>query len=256
MKAPIREYNFIIVILVLLVCFNANAQIEGTYEVAIKKQEEKKQSRWSLGDWLAQKQKNHLMDLWLAANSHSSPYEFFIGGQGTSYSSTLSTASTQSTRYTGASGDVAAYAGVFGLRGGYGTDSENRTLTYGSLNLRLLGRSLQDTHINLEFGIRGQAINTNTTPENFQCQYGGGSLDLYLTKYFGLEGMYRKILPGTSNQGRTLQGEDETAGVFLDFNILRVFGNWTNQFLQYSGGTQVNSTESNQGFNSGIRLYF
>ena len=75
-------------ILVFVVSLPARSQstVEGTYEVTVnKKQEEKTKARWTLAEWLAQKQRNQMMDLWLAQNSHSSPYEGFIEGQAINY---------------------------------------------------------------------------------------------------------------------------------------------------------------------------
>ena len=41
-------------------------------------------SRWTLSEWLAQKEKNKLMDMWLAMNSPS-PYEFMLGAANNNY---------------------------------------------------------------------------------------------------------------------------------------------------------------------------
>ena len=44
-----------------------------------KKSQAKEGSRWTLQEWMAQKQRNSLMDQWLMMNSPS-PFEFFISG--------------------------------------------------------------------------------------------------------------------------------------------------------------------------------
>jgi hypothetical protein len=233
----------------------ATAQLEGTYEVAIKKQEEKKSARWSLADWLVQKDKNKMMDLWLAQNSHSSLYEFFLEANSINYgqSAGQGTPSTNRSSYNGA---LAAYAGVVGLRGGYQSDNENRTGWQGSLNVRLLGRAMQDSHVNLEYGIAELTLGSAGS-ESFQNQFGGGSLNLYLTKRFGIEGVYHHVLPATSDQTkRTMEGENEAAGVFIDFGILRVFGQWKKEFLKFDGGGQSSTVEFREGYGGGLRLYF
>src|SRR5690606_27714703 len=131
------------------------ARFEGTYEIAVKKQEQKKASRWSLNDWLAQKERNRLMDLWLAKNSHQSFYEFFLEARSLNYGQYESSTPSSMVNRNSYSGAVAAYAGVAGLRAEFESDTESRSAWSGSINLRLFGRALQDTHINLEYGLRG-----------------------------------------------------------------------------------------------------
>ncbi len=233
------------------------AQFEGTYEVIVKKKQEKEDNRWSLASWLEQKHKNQMMDMWLASNSHSSLYEFFLDLQATNYnqSTSLNSSTTNQNLY---QGTLAAYAGVIGLRGEYQSDTESRNEWWGSINFRLFGRALQDTHINLEYGLTGLTLNNaGSATENFQNQYGGVSTDIYLTKKFGLEGYYRRLLPAQSSLNRTLQGEQEAAGVFIDFGILRVFGNWRNEVLFFNGGSTPSAgSEYRQGFGGGLRFYF
>jgi len=237
----------------------AHAQ-EGTYEVIFRKEQEKQASRWSLADWLAQKQSNRLADLVLAKNSHTSIYEFFFDAESYNDSAIATASKGSESNHDIYTGMVGAYAGIIGLRGGYEADTENRSTWTGSFNVRLLGRALQDTHLNLEYGLRGITLaasgSSGSTAETFQNQYGAVTLDVYLTKKFGLEGIYRRILPAQSNLNRTLIGEQEQAGVFIDFGILRVFGNWRNEFLSYDGGGQATSNEFRQGFGGGFRLYF
>ena len=239
----------------------ALAELEGTYEVAVKKQQQKKNSRWSLAEWMAMKERNRLMDLWLAQNSHSSLYEFFLETQGINYGQYESSTPSNITNRNAYGGTLAAYAGVAGLRGGYEGDTESRTTWHGSFNIRLLGRALQDTHLNLEYGLRGTTIAPPSTqptaqPENFQNQFGAVSLNLYLTKAFGVEGAYRKILPAENDRKRTLQGESSQAGIFIDFGLLRVFGSWRKEFHQFDGGGLPNIGEFREGFGGGLRFYF
>lgn len=238
----------------------AEAQFEGAYQGAVKKEEEKKNSRWSLAEWLAQKQKNQMMDLWLVKNSQSSPFEFYVDV--TSVNSTqepVATGGTSINRNT-YGGSVSAYAGVAGLRGTFESEGERSQAWTGSLNLRLFGQALQDTHVNLEYGLRGLDLKGAGGSEKFQNQYGGVTVNLYLTKYFGLEGAYRKFFPAESqaeSQAKTsLEGESSIGGVFIDFGLLRVFGSWRKDYSRIEDPSGQAQGPTSEGFGGGLRLYF
>lgn len=243
-------------ILIAVLGTPALAQNEDTYEVTVtKKQDEKTKGRWTLAEWLAQKQRNQMMDLWLAQNSHSSPYEFFIEGQSINYTETNGHGS-QPENHDSYSGQVAAYASIAGLRGGYEGDGERRTEWFGSFNLRVLGRAIQDTHINLEGGIQGLTEKSASPTESVQNTFGRVSTDLYLTKKFGLEGSYTHIFPATSNVGRIIDGEGETGGLFIDFSAFRVYGEWRREFLHFAQPEQSGESEFRDGWGGGIRIFF
>lgn len=232
------------------------AQFEGTYQVTVRKQEEKKSSRWTLADWLALKQRNHLMDLWLAKNSHSSHFEFYLEARSVNYDkSDGSSEDALQENHNTYGGTFAAYAGVVGLRGTYDGDEENRSGWSGSFNLRILGRALQDTHINLEYGLKGSTFGS-TDADIYQNQFGAVSMNLYLARSLGLEGTYQRILPAESNTHRSFEGEDSRAGVFIDFAFIRIFGYWRNELLQFKHGGLSDVTEKRQGYGGGLRLYF
>jgi hypothetical protein len=247
-----RFYTLILLALIPLV---SNAQVEGQYDVTVKKHEEKKNARWTLQEWLAQKDRNRMMDLWLAQNSHHSPFEFFLEGRSLNYN--LENADGSHLNYNTYNGMFAAYAGLAGLRGGYEGDQETRTKWSGSFNLRILGRALQDTHVNIEYGIQGLTEkDSNSDAQKYQNQFGGVEVDFYLTKYFGLDGTYHKILPGNSNLDREMDGESEKAGVFIDFGPYRLFGEWQREYLRFRDGGLPDLTEIREGFGGGIRIFF
>lgn len=235
---------------------DARAQFGGAYDGVLKKQEQKKQSRWTLAEWMEMKDRNRWMDLWLAQNSHSSLYEFFLEAKAINYVQYESSAPSNTTNHNSYGGSLGAYAGIVGLRGSYeSASSENLSSWTGSLNLRLFGRALQDTHINLEYGLKGLA-SSGPTSESFQNQFGGVSLNVYLLRNFGLEGSYQKVLPTQSDRRRTLQGEASQAGIFIDFGLLRIFGSWRKEFRQYDGADLPDLNEFREGLGGGLRLYF
>jgi hypothetical protein len=230
---------------------------EGSFGAkAEQKQEEKKSSRWTLEGWLAQKEQIRMSDRWLAKNSHSSPFEFFTELRSVNYNRTDGTPNAPHSNENIYGTTLAAYAGNAGLRGTFDQDSLERNMWSGSLNLRLLGTAIQDTHINLEYGIRGSHFGSLES-QKFSNQFAGISMNFYLTKYLGIEGSYQKILSGEAEEtGRKLQGEDSRAGLFLDFSIIRIFGNWRHELLQFSEGGVAGAREQRTGYGGGLRLYF
>lgn len=236
----------------------ALAQVEGTYEVTVnKKQEEKDKNRWTLAEWLSQKQRNQQMDLWLAMHSsHASPYEGFVEGYSLNYDESDGRSSPRPVNHDTYGGSAAAYASIAGVRGGYETDAEQRNLWWGSFNLRVLGHSIQDTHVNLEGGIQGLTEKANVPEEYVQNKFAGVTSDLYLTKKFGLEGSYHYIFPAVSNIQRTVDGENETGGVFIEFGPVRLYGEWRREFLHFSETGQPGASEFRDGWGGGLRIYF
>ncbi len=115
----------------------ASAQ-EGTYEVQIKKKSEaKKSNRWTLADWLTWKEQQKAMDMWLAKNSHHSPFEFSLESSALNYDRMSGYANSPKSNSHHYGGTLAAYAGVAGLRAAYISSVENYTTWNGSFNLRL-----------------------------------------------------------------------------------------------------------------------
>jgi hypothetical protein len=234
----------------------AEAQVDGTYELQIKrKSDAKKSHRWTLLDWLSWKEQQKAMDMWLAKNSHHSPFEFFLESSALNYDRGNGdpTPTRSNTNHYG--GALAAYAGVAGLRSSYYSSQENQTTWSASFNLRLLGRAIQDTHLNLEYGLRGLAINRDAKPiENFQNQFGGGTLGVYFTKHFGVEGTYQRVF-ANSERNRTLEGEVSKGSLFIDFGPLRIFGEWSKEMRQYLENS-LTTHEYREGLGGGIRLFF
>jgi hypothetical protein len=243
--------------IMVLSCRSAFAQSKsytpGFYKAAYEKQEEKKRSRWTLADWLAQKREMRLMDLWLAKNSYSSPFEFYLDASSVNYSLKKKSEDPHQ-NYNEQTGEFAAYAGRAGLIGSYMLDEEKRSRWQGALAFRVYGQAIQDTHIHLEWGIQGLSVQS-PSQEKFQNQFGAVSMDVYLTKYFGIGGRYSRILPARSNLEQSLEGEAAKARVFIDFWTVQIYGQWNHEQLR-TRSPNGNSLETRPGFGGGLRIYF
>lgn len=230
------------------------AQTPGVYRVIVEKQEEKKRSRWTIADWLARKKEMRLMDLWLAKNSYSSPYEFYLSGSRLNYNVRKSATPSVRENFNGHNAELAAYAGRVGLRAAYADDEESRQGWSGGLNFRVYGQSIQDTHINLQWGLRGLKT-PGPESEKFQNQFGAVDLNLYLTRNFGLGGQYLRLLPARSNLENSLEGEEIRGKVFVDFSAVQIFGEWKQERLT-TRTPNGSERETRSGYGGGLRFFF
>ncbi|MEZ4873854.1 MAG: hypothetical protein R2827_16760 [Bdellovibrionales bacterium] len=140
---------FPIWLLVLFFTISELAQAqEGVYEVVVKKQEKKERTRWTLTDWLAQKERIRMMDYWLAMNTSDNPFEFSIGMDTgdltleTDDGTTVVDTSERASQY-----HLSAFATIVGISGRLVDNSDDYDGSELAFNLRLLGSSQQNTNL-------------------------------------------------------------------------------------------------------------
>ncbi len=222
-----------------------------------QKAQSKESVRWSLQDWLAQKDRNRLMDLWLAQNLPS-PYEHFLKASYLSDSTvqTIAGVTNPQTSQISYQGAVGAYAGPLGLE----ADCENNTQeSYndlaGSLNLRVLGNANQGTHFNIRYGLRTREIVNAGITARIPNQFVGVGMNLYLGRHFGILGLYNRYITVDEATYGSVKGSRSEAGLFLDFEALRIFGNLFSD-IQQNNKAGVNSSIERQGIQSGLQFFF
>jgi hypothetical protein len=81
------------------------------------------------------------------------------------------------------------------------------------------------------------------------------TLQIYLMKYFGIQGNYRSYMPYSEAFYGDTQGDATTAGVFIEYGILRIFGDWF-QENQSSKKNNVETNYQNTGNKVGVKFYF
>lgn len=210
--------------------------------------------RFTLQEWLANKDRRALMDMWLTINTPS-PYEFVLGGTMPHYTlDSTSAGTTTSKDVDGYSGEISAYARFVGLTAEYTNNTqEGFNETTGIFNLRIFGNTVQGSHITLHYGLRTRIASDNSYRLN--QQFAAGTLQLYLMKYFGIQGNYRSYFPYSEDHFGDTSGTGLNAGVFIEFGALRFFGDW----YQEKQNSKLNGVESNydrKGTKVGIRFYF
>ncbi|MNJ98416.1 hypothetical protein D3C87_161820 [compost metagenome] len=222
-----------------------------------KKAVAREQKRWSLSEWMQMKERNRMMDMWLSTNL-ASPFEFTVAIPYKSFKTEDVSAGTEQS-FTSFAGEFSAYAQFVGLTTEYENNTkENYNDLSGMLNIRLLGNSIQNTNLTVSIGQRTRHLKTSTAEVDLKQQFGQASLDLHLTKFFGFEAKYRQYLKTTNDSyGKDIEETLAEAGLFLDFNALRIFGSYYQEQAKMNDpSTLVESKTNRTGIKSGIRIFF
>lgn len=210
--------------------------------------------RFTLQGWLENKDRRALMDMWLTINTPS-PYEFVLGGSMFRYKLDTSVAGASASRdFNNTAAEISAYARFVGVTAEYANNNEEgfNNIT-GIFNFRIFGNTIQGSHITLHYGLRTKTAEDKSYRLN--QQFPGVTLQLYLMKYFGIQGNYRAYLPYSESFYGETSGDELNAGVFIEYGILRLFGD----FYQERQNSKLNSIETNfnrTGNKFGIKLFF
>ncbi|WII71208.1 hypothetical protein QJS83_12130 [Bdellovibrio sp. 22V] len=216
----------------------------------------REKGRWSLTEWLEMKNRNRMMDMWLSMNSPS-PFEFMLGGSYNSLKTEVQGTTPSETSFTSYAGQLSAYAQFVGLTGEYENNTEEHfTDTTGMLNIRLLGNSIQNTSFTIHYGLRTREY-ADSAQGRLSQQFGQASLQVYLTKYFGLDGSYRYFLPTSTDELGDVEGSITEAGLFIDFKAVRIFGAWYKESQKTKIPAATDDTVTDRaGIRSGLKIFF
>ncbi len=236
----------------------AQAESSGSGSYLGQRATNRETKRWTLQEWLDTKDRNHMMDLWLSLNS-ASPYEAMVSAAYKSYLRDIDVPKTQNS-FTSIDGSITAHAHIVGLTIEYENNAQEKLNDLsGMLNLRLFGESIQSTYLALHFGQRTRTYNTLPTSKDYKNQFGQVSLQLYLMKYFGIDGFYRIYISSTNDISKEeIAGSYSEAGVFIDFKALRIFGSAYRDYeIIKSTITPFNETNTiRSGTRAGVKIYF
>lgn len=222
----------------------------------VKKGDAKYQDRWTLGSWFETQRQTRLQDMWLAGNRREDIYDFMLGGQ-TGVRTTVTEGVESNLRSRGIQADAIAYATLVGLEGHY-IDLQTEGFGWqGSLGLRLIGDSRQNTGLTVLYGI-GSKLDVDPgaqTSDEVQNHHAKARLTLYLTRAFGVEASYQTILLATSRNGAEIEGSAVDATAFLDFSFLRIFGTWSRE-TQLRKFQAISSERNRESIDAGLKLFF
>lgn len=231
-----------------LISFECFALAEGTYQVIIRKQQEKQASRWSLLDWMNTKKKMALMDQWLALNSSVNHFEFSLYGE-------KNQTEIAEVENDGVSAGLSFYYRIFGLEGSWSEIEKTLHEKSGRLGLRIFGKSDQGPNIKLFYGLANQ----KDFSQNFgivKPTFYGGSTTIYLLPFLGGFAEYAKYSKETfSNSTTEVDGDRVTTGAFIELSFLRIYGSLEKRRFHYNA-SGVESDRHIKSTNAGIKLFF
>ena len=248
----------IILVLTVFVISSSFAQTRDVISVIVDRQEVKKRTGWTLADWLDNRRTITLQNQWLALNTNYGGvdegvlYDFYLGGGGGEY------------KFTGdeVPADIeekqklynyfgAFYVSILGVEYRQEKSKEVYSEEEGNIDLRLFGTSTQTTNLVVQYGIR--SLNEYHYGE-FQQQFAGGYLQLYIFRFLGLEGRYRNYFWNTMEDGTTkMRSERWDYGLFLEAQFFRIFGTIFQETFTYENPDLV---QERNGVNVGVRINF
>lgn len=217
------------IILIFSIIANFVVQADEVYTVIIKRQEEKKASRWTLADWLMTKQRISLMDQWLSLNTESNFFDFSISYDKFNFKQT---SQNSNKNYNDSNFNAKFFMSFIGFEANIEKLNSNFSSKSYGVDLRLLGSSLQSTHLLLKYGL----INTKSTFASndleFSSKYFELEGNLYLLGFFGISYKYHDTQK-SSKDGSSYDNASTNYGIFLDLWILKFYLEKVNQTHTY-----------------------
>lgn len=263
-----------------------------TYIIDVQK--ERYDTRWTLTEWLRIKERMRLMDVWLAMFSSpkqdvfkpefSLTYANLNGlinhqnrttGASAQYQQTsqfkqaqiwLTNIVTATTKIRtlnidfgieGAERKSSPLTEIPGLATGQalGTSPIDR---HWSANFRVFGKNIQDSSLVLKVGQYQYFNHPGWSEDQFQDLQGsmvGADLNLYLIKWLGFEGHYRKYGDANSVQSQAISGSYLDYLAYIEIALFRfMFGAYQESFLINQGDTEQKTDGG--GVLTGIKVQF
>lgn len=252
----LRLTIYFCIILSILLGFGIPASANpADYEPAVK-QDEKHRSRWTVADWLTHNTREGIFNRFFERNGFTSIYEGMLDITSISYNRTMSATPESNNGYSGYRSTFASYFSMLGFRASYEATDEDQSLLLMSVNIRMYGRSLQDSHSNLEFGYRTMTRGAAAgSPEVFKNNYFGGSGSLYFFKRIGIEGSAYKIFSAISDQNNQLDGHSIHGMIFYERSALRISVGGRDELYRIYTPAGSLDIQLRLGWGASLRLY-
>lgn len=208
--------------------------------------------RFTLQEWLEGKERRNMMDMWLSINTPS-PYEFVISGSLQNYNlETTAVGVTATESKSVFTGDLSAYATFVGATVEHTNNQpESFSDLTGIFNVRVFGNTVQGSHLTLHYGLRTR------TSENYRLNqaFPGITLQIYLMKFFGIQGNYRDFGTFTESFYGATTASEVTYGAFIEYGDLRIFGDIYKE-QQTSVLNTIETKYRRDGARVGLKFFF
>jgi hypothetical protein len=183
------------------------------------------------------------------------PYEFFLQGSNLAYKVSTSTTPVEND-YAVYQGSLGAYATVLGVEVEHENNKpESFSDLTGTVNLRIAGNAVQGTHLILYAGQRTREYVTEFSKSRLVQNLAGADLNIYLNRHFGIAGDYRNFVAQTDATFGRIDGSLTSAGLFIDFEAVRIYGNWYEE-REVRVLTGAETTLKRSGVQSGLQFFF
>lgn len=210
--------------------------------------------RFTLQEWLENKDRRALMDMWLTINTPS-PYEFVVSSALQNYNLGVSSGGLSTSQsHSVLTGDLSAYARFVGVSLEHtNNQAEGFNDITGIFNLRVFGNTVQGSHLTFHYGLRTRTA--SNVSYRLNQPFPAVTLQLYLMKYFGIQSNYRAFTPITEPFYGDTTMDELTYGLFIEYGALRLFGD----IYQERQNSKLGGIETNykrEGARLGLKVYF
>lgn len=192
---------------------------EEIFTVIIRRQQEKVASRWTLADWLATKQRIGLMDQWLSLNTESNFFDFSFSYDKYNFKQMTGD---EFTNYQGHNLNTKFFVSFLGLEATHENSSSAFKSKSYALNLRLLGSSLQSTHLLAKYGVTKTKSDYDEDIRNFSSNFFEIEGNLYLLGFLGISYRFNETKKETMDN-ISYSKKFKNYGVFLDLWVLKFY---------------------------------
>lgn len=223
-------------------------------ELMAAKRKQKASSRWTLADWLAQKNQMAFWDQWLAMNRSVPYFDLSLSGARTVYDlKTLTPSQSTIDRYASHIFEVDLSIFFLNLIVEYEDMNHDRKAKAAACGIRWFGTSSQSTSLNTRYGVR--EWEDELTREQSSTPFAEGQLQIYVTGFLGVKGRYRKLFEDTTNQSRKVKGDRASYGVFAEAIIFRAYVEYFTEQFDFDPGGQF-QRETREGYDGGLKIFF
>jgi len=191
--------------LALVMASTSHARVQRDV-LSRKKGSTKVAAQWTLQDWLNDENQSSLVNSVLTLDRNTDWYEVNVRARA------------GQTRRAGRANeeqrqlDLDAYLLIFNLHGEWEQTSSRRDATAAAVGARLVGTSTRTTNVVARYGWQRQR-DLDVSARTFARRFVEGQAQLYVSRWFGLEGGYRHYEPKDARI---------EAGTFVEWQPLRV----------------------------------